>query len=286
MNFSVCVYPETAQELLDRTGAETALELQSFGLKGVKSAQAWNERAEFYRAFARAHRDRTFHLHGPFLDLPWWTYDHLIEDVVRRRVTDTIDLCADIRPVHLVMHLSCPAYFCRPARAALWSSRALDFWHPHLTRLADVGVHTVFENTAEPDPSASLAFADAIAAAFAPDPAAAPADKPAPTSFPSTPASICLDIGHAHAFSPTPPLDWVRSLGHRIAHYHIHDNDTTDDWHRAPGEGTIDFAALLPEIARLSPDATLSMEVETGPDATLEALDFINDWGQTPLGFE
>jgi sugar phosphate isomerase/epimerase len=256
MDFSVCVYPETAQALADRTGAEVALELQSFGLKGVKSPQAWNERAEFYRAFAKTHRDRRFHLHGPFLDLPWWTYDHLIEEAVRRRVSDTVDLCADIKPGHLVMHLNCPSYFCRADRAEIWANHALEFLSPYLTRLGESGVLTVLENTAEPAPPSAKVLADQAAAA-------------------GLPLSICLDIGHAHAFSPTPPVDWVRGLGSRIAHYHIHDNDREDDWHRAPGEGSIDFAALLPEIARLSPEATLSMEIETGVEETLKGLEFI-----------
>ena len=253
MNFSVCVYPETAEALLAGTGADVVLELQSFGLKGVRSPAAWTERAEFYTSFARAHRDRRFHLHGPFLDLPWWSYDHLIGEVVSRRVADTVSLCGEIHPEHLVMHLSCPRYFCRASRVARWVEHALEFWSPWLKQLSESGTLVVFENTNEPDPVAAKAFAEAAA---------------------ELGASICLDVGHAHTFSPTPPVEWVRSLGARIAHYHIHDNDGSDDWHRAPGEGTIDFDTLLPEISRLTPDAALSMEVETGAEETLRALEF------------
>jgi len=253
MDFSVCAYPETAEALLNGTDAEVLLELQSFGLKGVRSPAAWLERAEFYVSFARGHRDRRFHLHGPFLDLPWWSYDHLIEEVVTRRVSDTVALCGKIHPEHLVMHLSCPPYFCRASHVALWVEHALEFWSPWLARLRDGGTLVVFENTNEPDPVAAKAFAEAGG---------------------SLGASICLDIGHAHAFSPTPPLEWVRGLGAHIGHYHIHDNDGSEDWHRAPGEGTIDFDALFPEIARLTPEACLSMEVETGAAETLRALEF------------
>jgi sugar phosphate isomerase/epimerase len=254
VDYSVCVYPETADALLKGTGAEVVLELQSFGLKGVRSPEAWNERAEFYTSFASAHRDRRFHLHGPFLDLPWWSYDHLIGEVVARRVADTVALCETIRPEHLVMHLSCPSYFCRASRAALWVEHAMEFWRPWLERLNKAGILAVFENTSEPNPSAAKAFADAAEGLG---------------------AAICLDIGHAHTFSPTPPVEWVRDLGSRIAHYHIHDNDGSDDQHRAPGEGSIDFGTLLPEIDRLSPEAALSMEVETGAAETLRALEFI-----------
>jgi sugar phosphate isomerase/epimerase len=133
---------------------------------------------------------------------------------------------------------------------------ALDFLNPYLIRLGEMGIVAVFENTAESGPAAARAFADAAAAA-------------------KLPASICLDIGHAHTFSPTPPVEWVRGLENRIAHYHIHDNDQSDDWHQAPGEGSIDFSALLPAISLLSPDATLSMEIETGAEETLKGLKFV-----------
>ena len=253
MDFSVCVYPETAEALLNGTDSDVTLELQSFGLKGVRSPAAWTERAEFYTSFARAHRDRRFHLHGPFLDLPWWSYDHLIGEVVSRRVADTVALCGEIHPEHLVMHLSCPQYFCRASRVARWVEHALEFWSPWLKVLRESGILVVFENTNEPDPVAAKAFAETAVGLG---------------------ASICLDVGHAHTFSPTPPVEWVRNLGARIAHYHIHDNDGSDDWHRAPGEGNIDFDTLLPEISRLTPDASLSMEVETGATETLRALEF------------
>jgi sugar phosphate isomerase/epimerase len=253
MDFSVCVYPETAEALLNGTDADVALELQSFGLKGVRSPAAWQERAEFYTSFAQAHKDRRFHLHGPFLDLPWWPYDHLIGEVVSRRVADTVSLCEEILPEHLVMHLSCPPYFCRSSRAGLWVEHAQEFWKPWLEKLRELGTLAVFENTNEPDPAAAKAFADAAAGLG---------------------AAICLDVGHANAFSPTPPAEWVRGLGSRIAHYHIHDNDGSDDWHRAPGDGNIDFDLLFQEIARSSPDASLSMEVESGAAETLRALDF------------
>ena len=170
-----------------------------------------------------------------------------------RRVGDTVALCDEIHPEHLVMHLSCPPYFCRASRISLWVEHALEFWKPWLKRLGESGTLVVFENTNEPDPVAAKAFAEAAAGLG---------------------ASLCLDIGHAHAFSPTPPEAWVRGLGSHIAHYHIHDNDGSDDWHRAPGEGNIDFGSLLPEIALLTPDATLSMEVETGAEETLRALEF------------
>ncbi len=258
MDFSVCAYPETVIDLLNNTPADVALELQSFGLKGVKSPEAWNERATFYSDFAQSHRDRRFHLHGPFLDLPWWSYDHMIAEVVERRLADTMSLCESILPDHLVMHLNCPSYFCRADRAKVWVDHALEFLRPHLALLGEMGVLAVFENTYEPDAAAALAFSKAAESE-------------------GLAASICLDVGHAHAFSPTPPARWVDDLGNRIAHYHIHDNDRRDDQHRAPGRGTIDFSALLSTIAQRSPEASLSMEIEAGAEEILKGLEYVRN---------
>ncbi|MDX9784934.1 MAG: sugar phosphate isomerase/epimerase [Spirochaetia bacterium] len=258
MEFSVCAYPETALDLLNNTPADVALELQSFGLKGVKSSEAWNERASFFSDFASSHRDRRFHLHGPFLDLPWWSYDHLIIEVVERRLSDTVVLCETILPEHLVMHLNCPSYFCRADRAQRWTEHALEFLRPHLVRLDEMGVLMVLENTYEPDAAAALAFSKAAEAE-------------------GLAASICLDVGHAHTFSPTPPETWVSDLGSRIAHYHIHDNDQSDDQHHAPSKGTIDFPSLLSAITRNSPEATLSMEIEADSAEILRGLDYIRN---------
>jgi len=109
MRHALCVYPETA-EALAGAPQEFDLELQSFGLCGVRSPRDWRRGAAFYAALARRHPDRRRHLHGPFLA------DHLILEATRRRVRDTLKLCRRLRPEHLVLHLRCPVYFCRPER--------------------------------------------------------------------------------------------------------------------------------------------------------------------------
>ena len=53
MRHSICVYPENGDEMISRTDSSVELELQSFGLKGVKSQKAWNFRADYYADFVR-----------------------------------------------------------------------------------------------------------------------------------------------------------------------------------------------------------------------------------------
>ncbi|OHD22655.1 MAG: hypothetical protein A2064_08760, partial [Spirochaetes bacterium GWB1_66_5] len=228
MRHALCVYPETAESLASAPG-EFDLELQSFGLRGVRSPGDWRQRAAFYAALARRHPDRRRHLHGPFLDLSYTSWDHLILEATRRRVRDTLKLCRRLRPEHLVLHLRCPAYFCRPERVESWVRAARDFWEPWLERFAALGVTVAFENVEESDPAPAVALLDSLR---------------------GYPCGFCLDVGHAHAFTSLPPRAWVERLGPRIVHLHVHDNAGDDDRHLAPGEGSTDFAELYGAFRR------------------------------------
>ena len=252
MRQSACVYTENIDEIFAQTDDSVELELQSFGLQGVKSAEAWNYKANFYADYVRDNPGRVYHLHGPFLDLSYYTFDHLIEEVVRKRLSDTCDICGNVRPDHLVMHLNCPPYFCEKEHAAQWVAAAADFWKPFLDRLAETGTHTVFENVQEPDPTPAAAFLEALE---------------------DYDVGFCLDVGHAHAFTDHEPALWVRDMGDLITHFHIHDNAGDDDSHMAPGRGNIDFNELYGLIKTHCPDSVLSMEVDTGSEEILAALE-------------
>ena len=97
MRHAVCVYPETAEALASAPG-DFDLELQSFGLGGVRSPRDWRRRAAFYAALVRRHPGRRHHLHGPFLDLSYSSWDHLILKATRRRIRDTLSSAAGCGP--------------------------------------------------------------------------------------------------------------------------------------------------------------------------------------------
>jgi sugar phosphate isomerase/epimerase len=58
-------------------------------------------------------------------------------------------------------------------------------------------------------------------------------------------AAFALDVGHAHQMHC---LDAF--LRHPAAHYHLHDNAGDADSHRAVGDGTIDFAAVMGAVRK------------------------------------
>lgn len=66
--------------------------------------------------------------------------------------------------------------------------------------------------------------------------------------------NICLDIGHAHAFSRWSVVEWIWALGGQLTYMHLHDNDGSGGQHLPLGQGTISlpdiFSALKTHVPR------------------------------------
>jgi sugar phosphate isomerase/epimerase len=77
-------------------------------------------------------------------------------------------------------------------------------------------------------------------------------------------AGFALDVGHAHQNHCLPEF-----LAHPARHYHIHDNDGTEDSHSAIGKGTIDFVPVIKTITKSG--VTPVIEVATF-DGVMESL--------------
>ncbi len=81
----------------------------------------------------------------------------------------------------------------------------------------------------------------------------------------------CFDVGHAHLeacrrglqSSRTFIARWLRRLGRRVIHMHVHDNHGEHDEHLVPGEGTIDFAGVARAVRRVGYDGALVVELYT-----------------------
>ena len=89
---------------------------------------------------------------------------------------------------------------------------------------------------------------------------------------------ICFDVGHSNA-NVDDPAEEVRAAGGKILCVHIQDNDGLgEDQHLIPGEGTVDWPAVLAALDRYAPKSIRNFDLaprELGPDrllATLAAL--------------
>ena len=71
---------------------------------------------------------------------------------------------------------------------------------------------------------------------------------------------ICLDVGHANAYSEVPVEDWISMLGGRIAHVHLHNNDGSRDAHAPLNAGIMDIVHNLELLDAHAPDAEICIE--------------------------
>ncbi len=73
---------------------------------------------------------------------------------------------------------------------------------------------------------------------------------------------ICLDIGHANFMKGDLPVDrWIRVLGDKISHLHLHNNYGDKDSHGSFSEGSMDIERILSTISDFCPsDVTMTLE--------------------------
>jgi sugar phosphate isomerase/epimerase len=90
---------------------------------------------------------------------------------------------------------------------------------------------------------------------------------------------ICLDVNHANVGQDLGTF--IARLGSRIWTLHISDNDGLDEKHWLPGEGVIDWRALLHDLDRVGYDGPFLYEVGRGDKGLTERLDdFIENYAR------
>ncbi|MEW6381511.1 MAG: sugar phosphate isomerase/epimerase family protein [bacterium] len=165
-------------------------------------------------------------IHGPFLDLDPGSSDSRIRMVSRERYQQLLALIPPLAPRIVVFHADFDPLFYGD-RAEIWLKRSIETWLSVAEAAKKAGTRIALENVLEKTPQIIQELIQKV-------------DSPS--------LGMCLDIGHAHIFSPVPLPDWVSSLGSRIFELHLHDNHGQEDEHLALGEGTIDVQGVLKAI--------------------------------------
>ena len=70
---------------------------------------------------------------------------------------------------------------------------------------------------------------------------------------------FCYDSGHENCY--TKGIDLISLYGKKLMALHLHDNDGTDDQHRIPGEGTINWDSIVRKIKQTTYRGAVSLEV-------------------------
>lgn len=255
MEFMVCGFGEKEEEqylpMIEKLGV--GLELQSYGLVGSKSPSAWQYRIERHREICRRFEGKLA-IHGPFLGISYNYEDYLLKAAVRQRLDMTLDVVREFRPQTLVLHSAFPEESVRFNYLDQWMKENAAFWSQEAEKYAAIGTTVVLENVMEIAPEFQIELHDRI-------------------NHPNV--KICMDVGHVNLSSKIKPAQWVKALGKRLRHIHLHDNHGTRDEHLPIGKGLIDFDSLFESLRQFNPDVTVSLEINAPGPAVAESLEYV-----------
>ena len=174
-------------------------------------------------------------LHAPFNELFPCAIDPKARALAAQRYRQAIDLAKMYGATKVVVHGGYNPWIYYPV---WYVEQSIVFWKEFLKE--DPGVEIVLENVLETDPQWLMDIVQGTD---------------------NERLKLCLDIGHANAYSRIPVMDWLEDWAPYLSHFHIHNNDTSWDTHSPLTEGTIPMKELLEKAPLLCPNATFTLEL-------------------------
>lgn len=218
-----------ARALLLARGCGMGVELIDFCIpENMENAALIDERKKELKGVALS-------MHAPYYEIFPCAIDPLIRDVAMRRLRRCAALCAEMGAERMIAH---SGYMPQLYYPQWFVPKSVCFWKEFIERLPD-HLELLLENVLDVSPEHIARVCDGVG---------------------DERLRICLDVGHANAYSPVPVAEWIRTLGSRIAHVHLHNNDGSRDAHNAPGEGSLDMLAVLEALDAHAPSAAICIE--------------------------
>ena len=175
-------------------------------------------------------------LHGPFNELFPCAIDPKARDLARYRYGQAIALARQYGAEKVIFHGS---YVPRLYFRQWFQEQSILFWREFVSEIPE-GMTVCLENVLEPTPQMLLSIVQAVN-----DPR----------------VRLCLDVGHANAYSNISVSEWLEESAGFLSHLHIHNNDGSGDSHRPLQEGNIPIRRLLARAFQRCPEATATLEL-------------------------
>ena len=209
------------------------------GLEIAEYCTAWNMDEEFPQTDAAVREklegipNRV--LHAPFNELFPCAIDKKARALAADRYRQAIDLAKHYGASKVIVHGGYNPWIYFPV---WYVEQSIVFWKEFLQD--DPGVEIVLENVLETEPGWLRDIVKGV-------------DHPR--------LKLCLDIGHVHAYSRIPVMDWLEHWAPYLSHFHVHNNDSSWDLHNALFDGTIPMKDFLLRAEQLCHGATFTFEL-------------------------
>lgn len=218
------------------------------GLEIAEFCTAWNLDDEFPQTDQKVRNSlqgiSRAVLHAPYNELFPCAIDRRARALAHDRYLQTIEVAAGYGIRKLVIHPGFDPHLYFPE----WFTPQCTLFFRELMKEIPGDVTLCLENVLETDPSLIL---DII------------------SKVDDERLRMCLDTGHAEAYSEVHPEDWVKACAPYLSHFHIHNNDGRRDLHGPLFEGVIPMDRLLNTIHVLCPKASITLELPQAESSLL-----------------
>lgn len=175
-------------------------------------------------------------LHGSFNELYPCAIDPKARELARHRYRQAIAVARRYGAEKVVLHGGFVPLVYHPQ---WYEEQSILFWKEFAAEIPEE-MTVCLENVLEPTPQMLLNVVQAVD---------------------SERLRLCLDVGHANAYSKISVMEWLEESAGFLSHLHIHNNDGTGDTHSSLQEGSIPMKALLRRAWQLRPEVTATLEL-------------------------
>ena len=167
MNYSVCIsgYENDLKILPKLEELNVGIELQSYGLKGVSSSVAWEEKIKQHKTIIENFSGRVS-IHGPFVGIRQTHRDHFLKEAVRERMEKTYEMVKELKPEVLIMHSGIIGDIKRWNLLDFWLEETTEFWKEEIKKYEKEGIKIVIENLVEESPDILIKLCDTVKSDF------------------------------------------------------------------------------------------------------------------------
>ena len=219
--------------------AHAVAQKYSLGLEIAEYCTAWNMDEQFLQTDAAVRRKlagiEKRVLHAPFNELFPCAIDPKARALAAARYRQAIALAVEYGAEKVVIHGGYNPQIYYPV---WYVEQSVSFWKSFLEGAPNVPI--VLENVLEETPDMLLNIVRGVN-----DPR----------------LRLCLDVGHVNTYSKIPVMDWLMLWTPYLSHFHIHNNDGSQDSHSALNQGTIPMKEFLRKAMEICPEATFALEV-------------------------
>jgi len=174
-------------------------------------------------------------VHAPYYEIFPSAIDPMIRDVAMHRLHQAAEVCAQLGVKRMVVHSGYAPQMYYPQ---WFVPKSIAFWKEFMSDVPG-NMEILLENVLDICPDHIRDVVDGVQD-----------DR----------FSICLDVGHANAYSEIPLHEWIEELGSRIKHVHLHNNFGDADSHNALHRGSIDVQHILQLLDVRAPEASICIE--------------------------